>query len=86
MHAAGLRRMGFAAVLATGALMLGSALYGMTGVDDTLELAAAAPPEHPTYVIDAPPAHPVYVIDAPAARERHLVRDCEERREHHPRL
>ena len=56
MHAAGLRRMGFAAVLATGALMLGSAFVGMTRVDDTLELAAAAPPERPIYVIDAAPA------------------------------
>jgi hypothetical protein len=74
MHA-GLRRTGFVATLAAGALMLGSALYGMAGVDDTLELAAAAPPERPGYVIDAP---------APA--QRHFVRDCEERREHHPRV
>ena len=75
MHAARLRRIGFAAVLATGAFMLGSAFYGMTRVDDTLELAAAAPPERPVYVIDAPPAP-----------ERHLVRDCEVRRQHHPRV
>jgi hypothetical protein len=73
MHA-GLRRTGFAATLAAGALMLGFALHGMAGVDDTLELAAAAPPQHPGYVIDAPP--PV----------RHFVRDCEEHRQHHPRV
>ena len=44
MDAAVLRRAGFAATIVTGLAMLAAALHGMTGVDSTLRLAAAAPP------------------------------------------
>jgi hypothetical protein len=79
MRAAVLRRTGLVSVLAAGAVMLGSSLYGMTRVDHALELAAAAPPARPGYVLDVP-AEPRY------ERHRQLVRDCEKPREHHPRI
>jgi sirohydrochlorin ferrochelatase len=53
MHAAGLRRAGFAATVALALLMLGAAIHGMTRVDTTLQLAAAAPPKvRHLYVVD----------------------------------
>jgi hypothetical protein len=67
-----LRRLGFASTLAAGALMLGTAVHGMTGVDERLEIAAAQP--------DGP--HAVYVLDAP----RPTPRDCEPPRHHRPRV
>jgi hypothetical protein len=72
MPAAGLRRIGFAATLAAGTLMLGAAVHGMTRVDQTLELAAARTTAPPAFVVDAPPGPP----------HRHAqawlrVRDCE---------
>ena len=52
MDAAVLRRAGFAATIVTGLAMLAAALHGMTGVDSTLRLAAAAPPGGTTFVVD----------------------------------
>jgi hypothetical protein len=56
MHAAGLRRAGFAATVVAALLMLGAAVHGMTRVDATLQLAAApTPPAHEVYVVDERP-------------------------------
>jgi hypothetical protein len=38
-----MRRLGFLATLATGFGLLGASLHGMTGVDHTLQIAAATP-------------------------------------------
>ena len=55
MHAAGLRRAGFAATIALALLMLGAAIHGMTRVDTTLQVAAASPPQvRQVYVVDVP--------------------------------
>jgi hypothetical protein len=70
MDAAVLRRAGFIATIATGLAMLVAAVYGMTRVDTTLRLAAAAPPAQATFVVDVHGhRHDAY---APGAR-----RDCE---------
>jgi hypothetical protein len=66
MHAARLRRTGFAATLVAGTLMLGSALHGMTQVDATLEVAAATQRDRP-----------VFVLDAPAPRAHEAERRCD---------
>jgi hypothetical protein len=52
MDAAGLRRAGFVATIATGLAMLAAAVFGMTRVDTTLRLAAAAPATRTTFVVD----------------------------------
>jgi hypothetical protein len=57
MHAAGLRRAGFAAIIATALVMLGAALHGMTRVDTSLEIAAATPRERPLFVLDVSRQH-----------------------------
>jgi hypothetical protein len=44
MRVLSLRRAGFAATLATGILLTGTALHGVSGMDTTLELAAAPDP------------------------------------------
>jgi hypothetical protein len=43
MRALTLRRTGFAATLLTGLVLVGSAVHGLTGVNTTLEVAAATP-------------------------------------------
>jgi hypothetical protein len=75
MHAARLRRTGFAATLVAGALMLGSAMHGMSQVDATLEVAAATQRDRT-----------VFVFDAPAPQGHELERRCEAPREPRPRI
>jgi hypothetical protein len=74
MHAAGLRRAGFAATVVAALLMLGAAVHGMTRVDTTLQLAAAPPP-----------AHQVYVVDERRHQDR-FGRACDGPRVHRPRI
>jgi hypothetical protein len=52
MDAGVLRRAGFVATIAAGLAMLAAALYGMTRVDTTLQLAAAGSAPQTTLVID----------------------------------
>ena len=61
MHAAGLRRAGFAATVALALLMLGAAIHGMTRVDTTLQIAAASPPQ----------VRQVYVVDVRERQDHH---------------
>jgi hypothetical protein len=70
MHAAGLRRAGFAATVAAALLMLGAAVHGVTRVDTTLQLAAAPPPAHQLYVVDERPRGDRFGRACDAPRDR----------------
>ena len=78
MHAAGLRRAGFAVTVAVALLMLGAAFHGMTRVDTTLQIADASPP----------PTRSLYVVDTHERplREHGFGRHCDGPREPGPRI
>jgi hypothetical protein len=77
MSVAGLRRAGFAATVAVALLLLVSAFHGMTRVDTTLQIASAAPPERPVYVLD---------VREPGWHHHRAVRDCHSPRDPRSRI